>query len=176
MNNAAGDSCVRSFHDVIVGENSISMGRQMINFANSSTEVMLSAERLMKGAEYKDVAKNIRQSDVRGLFSRRRTNPQNRRIIIFPIYKYDLGFLDGFLISNLMIVFQKSKRLRPIREPRKLAASFVKAVTTQIADGQGGIARNGALSLFSSLQRMLPRVRFLMHRACCRDLRHGLLR
>jgi hypothetical protein len=79
-----------------------------------------------------------------------------------------LHFVDVNLIilvgPNPNLSIQKSKRLRPIREPRKLAASFVKAVTAQIATGHGGIARNGVLSLFSGLQRMLPRVLILLFR------------
>ena len=63
-----------------------------------------------------------------------------------------------FFVLYLIIVDQISRYPLPVHEPRKLAASFVNAVTVHIEDGHGGIARNGAFSLLSSLQRMLPQV------------------
>lgn len=50
-----------------------------------------------------------------------------------------------------------------IEDPKRLAADFAAAVTTQSTRGGDWVARNGEESLFSTLRKILPQV----HPACC---------
>lgn len=52
------------------------------------------------------------------------------------------------------------KQAQRVENPRKLAAAFALAVTSQTAVGQGWIARKGNESLFSTLRRIMPQVNF----------------
>ena len=50
------------------------------------------------------------------------------------------------------------RQIKPVQNPKELAASFATAVTVQTQVGNGFIAKNGEDGLFNIFQELLPQV------------------